>query len=146
MALLDFIDDKKHSEIADFWAIRKHEIPNMPGAYILLANGDTWFPYPAGSSPIYYIGQSTNLKSRLREHLKYSYQAKYDRQLDLYWPRYEFTAAYGGRYCYIRTWQGLTPKALEEIIIARFSRKYRSFPIANGSGSWNRITQIMNEV
>lgn len=141
MALLDFIGHLNHSELRDFWKVKDHDVPSGPGAYILVAKGHSHFSYPRGNSPIFYIGQSSNLHSRLYEHLKYATQARNDRKRQLYWPRYEFAAIYGGRYCYLRTWQGLTPKALEEIILARFANKYRSFPIANGSGSWNRIVK-----
>lgn len=146
MAILDFIKDLNSSGLRDFWKISSHDIPSSPGAYILVARGDSHFSYPQRKSPIYYIGQSRNLRGRLDTHLKYALEAKGDRQLHLYWPRYEFAAVYGGRYCFVRTWQGLSPKALEEILLARFAKKHRCFPIANGSGSWNRIAQEMERV
>ncbi len=84
MAIIDFIKDFEHSGLLDFWKINDHEIPALPGAYILVARGDSHFAYPRGNSPIYYIGQSKNLRSRLRDHLKYASQAKDDRQLHLF--------------------------------------------------------------
>jgi hypothetical protein len=143
MALLDFLGPLEHSGLYDFWQIRDHDIPPLPGAYILVGRGNSHFAYPNGNNPIFYIGQSKNLRARLREHLKYALQARDDRKEYLYWPRYEFAAVYGGRYCFVRTWQGMKPKALEEELLARFARKHRSFPIANGSGSWNRISEII---
>ena len=146
MAILDFISDLEHSGLADFWDLKNHDIPTLPGAYILIANGSNHFRYPIGRSPIYYIGQSKNIRRRLHEHHKYSNQAKHNRQLSLYWPRYEYSAEFGGRYCYIRTWQGLTAKALEDILLARFAKKYRSFPVANGAGAWSRVSKIIGEI
>jgi len=43
-------------------------IPEKSGAYILGTNDGTMFKYPWGSSPIFYIGQSKNLNSRLTNH------------------------------------------------------------------------------
>lgn len=146
MAILDFMKDIEHSGLKDFWKLKEHDIPTSPGAYILIAQGHSHFSYPIGKSPIYYIGQSKNLRSRLREHLKYSDQAKNNRQLNLYWPRYEFSAVYGGRYCFMSTWQGLTPKGLEEILLANFAKKHRSFPVSNGSGSWKRIGELIGNI
>ena len=143
MAILDFLDDYERSDLKDFWKIKGHDIPTLPGAYILVARADSHFDYPLGRSPVYYIGQSKNLRSRLRLHLKHATEARDNRKEPLYWPRYEFAASYAGRYCFVRTRQGLTPRALEEEVLARFARKYRCFPIANGSGSWNRVGKII---
>ena len=92
---------------------------------------------------MFYIGQSANLRRRLRDHLKFATEAKYDRQYLLYWPRYEYCAAFGTHYCYVRTWQGLKPKALEDVVMANFAKKHGSFPVANSAGSWNRIQHIL---
>ena len=143
MAILDFLANYKRSDLKDFWKINDHEIPTLPGVYILVARGNSHFDYPLGKSPVYYIGQSKYLRYRLREHLKYATQARDNRKEPLYWPRYEFAASYGDRYSFVRTRQGLTPRALEEEVIARFAKKYRCFPIANGSGSWNRVGKVI---
>lgn len=143
MAILDFLDNYKRSDLKDFWKIEDHEIPTSPGVYILVARGNSHFDYPRGRSPVYYIGQSKNLRSRLREHLKYAKQARDNRKEPLYWPRYEFAATYAGRYCFIRTRQRLTPRGLEEEVLARFAKKHRCFPIANGAGSWNRVAKVI---
>ena len=151
MADLDFVKDpqnkdlrktKSFSEVQQFWDLKDHVIPQQPGVYILLARG-TRFRYPRGTNSVYYIGQSLNLRRRLRDHLKYASEAKNDRKLLLYWPRYEYAAKYGTHYCFIRTWQNLKPRGLEEILMAHFAEKHRCFPVANGAGSWNRITAII---
>jgi len=54
-------------------------------------------------------------------------------------PVYEYAAAFNTLYCLVYTWQGLTPKALEEILMAHFAQKHRSFPVANGAGSGDRV-------
>lgn len=145
MAILSFLDNYERSDLKDFWKINNHKIPQSPGVYILVARGDSHFNYPLGKSPVYYIGQSKNLWSRLYSHFKIATEARDNRKEHLYWPRYEFAAAYGGRYCFMRTWQGMTPKGLEEEVMARFAKKYRCFPIANGAGSWWRVKKIMEK-
>ena len=135
---LDLRNTDYFSGVLPFWELKEHDLPRSPGAYILLARG-TRFLYPVGTSPVYYIGQSRNLRSRLHTHIKYASEARDNRQLPLYWPRYEYAAKYGTDYCYVHTWQGLTSKALEENLLAKFARKHRAFPVANGSGSWSRI-------
>ena len=147
MADLDFVTDLQDADLRDtdwfsgqlrFWEMNDHDIPNAPGAYVLQARG-TRFPYPLGTNTVYYIGQSRNLRRRLRGHLRYALEARDYRQGSVYWPRHEYAAAFGTHYCYVHTWKGLTPKALEEVLLARFAEKHRSFPVANSFGAWRRI-------
>lgn len=134
MRILEFLGDRRHSGLCDFWHLESHDLPDSAGVYLLLAQRSIGFQYPLGYSPIFYIGQSKKLRNRLLMHLKFSKEAKEHRKLDLYWPRYEYAAHFGGRYCFILT-RG-NPKKLEETILAKFAQKYRSFPITNGTGSW----------
>jgi hypothetical protein len=123
-----------------FWEIGKEltTIPDLPGVYVLYGNHR--FDYPVGKSPIFYIGQSANLRERLETHWRFAYEARCaDRKLTLYFPRYEYAAVFGSWYAFARTWQGLTPRALEEEAMASFAHQHRSFPIANGAGSWARV-------
>ena len=105
------------------------------------------FNYPEGNSPVFYIGQASNLRRRLNEHLKWASEARDtpNRRYNLYHPRYEYAAKFNPRYTYIRTWQNVTPKDLEDIILARFAWKYLSFPVTNGQGAWRRIEQQWKE-
>lgn len=122
--------------VREFWKMKNDDIPGSPGVYILLSKPSINFQYPIGKSPIFYIGKAANLRLRLHEHLKYSNEAKNDRKRDLYWPRYEYAASFGGRYTFIHTWQGMNPKDLEDKVLRQFADCYRSFPVANGAGSW----------
>ena len=126
-----------------FWDLKKHEIPIRPGAYVLVA--DTWFQYPTGRSPVFYIGQSDDLRFRLNEHLKYATHVKEDRRVDsaLYFPRYEYGGRFGKSYAYLRTWQRLSPRTLEADLMACFAKQYGTFPVANGAGSWDRLSKHM---
>ena len=147
MADLDFVMDLQDADLRGtdwfsgqhrFWELHDHDIPAAPGAYILLARG-TRFRYPSGTNTVYYIGQSRNLGRRLRRHLSRALEARDDRQRTVYIQRHEYAAAFGTHYCYVHTWAGLTPRALEELLLARFAEKHRSFPVANGAGSRRRI-------
>ena len=137
---LKFLQDLWTSPIPlrDYWKMKNDDIPASPGVYILLSTPSIRFQYPRGKSPIFYIGKAANLRRRLHEHLKYSLEAikEKDRKREWYWPRYEFAASFGGRYTFIHTWQGMNPKELENMILRRFAVYYRSFPVANGAGSW----------
>jgi hypothetical protein len=127
------------SHLQDFWRLDEHDIPETGGAYVLVAS--EWFVYPSGKSPVFYVGQSRNLRQRLRMHRRYSIDVRDDQRNrgDLYWPRYEYAGRFGSRYAFVKTHRGKTPRAVEEELLASFARQYRSFPVANGSGSWNRV-------
>ena len=127
--------------VRDFWKLKTDDVPASPGVYILLAKPSIRFQYPNGKSSIFYIGKAVNLRLRLYEHLKYSIEAKEekDRKRDLYWPRYEFAASFAGRYTFIHTWQGMNTKGLEDKVLRQFAGYYRSFPVANGAGSWRKL-------
>lgn len=141
MTILGFLGDIQGNASArkDLWSLDEHDVPARPGVYILVAPGATRFQYPAGKSPVFYIGCSSSLRARLKEHLKWARAASSRERGYLYSPRYEYAAAFGCRYSFVSTWQGLKPKALEDIVLARFAKKYYAFPVANGSGAWNRI-------
>lgn len=144
-SMLSFVDRcskirRQLSTLRNFWAITEHDLPSSGGAYLLVA--DHWFVYPCGKSPVFYIGQSKNLRTRLRDHLKFSLHVTDNcrsSKYPLYWPRYEYAGKFGSRYAYVQTHQGMTPRGLEEELLASFAQIYKAFPIANGSGSWNRV-------
>ena len=129
----------KRPGMANFWSLLDHGIPSGPGAYILVAKPGVRFNYPTGRSAVFYIGQSSDLRRRLNEHLKYSLEVREDPMHELYWPRYEYSAAFGSRYALL---EDISPKTLEEELFHRFAQIYHSFPVANGQGSWKRINQI----
>jgi hypothetical protein len=142
MALFQFLNGLKVSRMANFWSLDDHDIPALPGAYLLVAKSSVHFLYPAGRSPIFYIGLARSLRQRLQRHRLYAgHRRDGYRQpsAPLYWPRYEYAGAFGARYCYIRTWSGCTPKALEDIVLARFQKRYHARPVANSAGAWNRV-------
>ena len=139
-ALIGHAGQKREpSPIRNFWLLDRHDLPEDAGAYVLIARPGVSFDYPGGKSPVFYIGMATSLVDRLSEHLKHSKAAAHARRVPLYWPRYEYAARFGGRYATINTWQRMTPRALEEELIAGFASRFKAFPVANSAGSWNRI-------
>jgi hypothetical protein len=145
MALLDFLEEieREHrvSRIDNFWKIKKHDVPSTPGVYILIAKRGMMFRYPRGKSPVYYIGQTNSLKRRLCGHWRWHDEVRQGKRsvFQLYEARHEYGGKFGGRYCYIKTWPGMSPKGLEEIVLARFAKQFRTFPVANSAAAWNRI-------
>ena len=117
-----------------------HSVPKSPGVYFLLAKPRYRFPYPKGKrSTVFYIGQAKNLWRRLKDHQKYICEAKQKRNRSLvrYYRRYEYAAAFGERYCFVRA-KGCSPRALERRILLLFAERYGCCPIANGAEVWER--------
>jgi hypothetical protein len=144
MALFKFLNGLKTSPVSNFWKLKEHHVPSSPGVYLLVAKPSVHFSYPAGRSPIFYIGQARSLRQRLNRHLVHSTEVRQNRRIPsakLYWPRYEYAGVFGGRYCFIRTWQGVTPKSLENLVLARFAKRYHTFPVANSAGAWDRVDE-----
>ena len=71
------------------------EVPEGAGAYVLGSSDGTMFIYPWGTSPVFYIGQSSNLKRRLQEHRLLIEKAEADHEEDYWWPRYQYGASFG---------------------------------------------------
>jgi hypothetical protein len=138
MATFKFLADVQPTRVADFWRLTDHDIPASAGVYFLLAKPGFRFRYPVGTSSIFYIGQAVSLRSRLRDHLRFSRHVCENRRLgySVYWLRYEYAGAFGCRYCYIAARGRQTPRALESLALRRFQERYHAFPVANGAGAW----------
>ena|SRR5271154_1864768 len=135
---------QKPSNVSDFWQCKDHKIPKSPGVYLLIAK-NVRFRYPAGRSSIYYIGQAKSLHKRLvKQHHKYHRHVKGNRRLGdyLYEARHEYGGTFGGRYCYIQTWQRISPEKLEKKVIRAFMEQYHAPPIANGAGIWGWVKKV----
>jgi hypothetical protein len=143
MRRLSFLDSGyEHGPIKDFWQLRDHDIPKDGGVYILLASPGITFMYPQRRSSVFYIGQAKNLRNRLHFHLLCAEEAKNNRKETLYWPRYEYAAAFGARYTFILKKPRENSKELEDDVLACFAEHYRCWPVANGIGSWNSLLTL----
>ncbi len=109
------------------------KVPEKSGAYILGSNDGTNFIYPWGVSPIYYIGQSTCLKKRLRTHKKHILSATDDHEELYWWPRYQYGASFGAYVAWYSVKGQQDPQILESDLITSFYEMYGSIPVANGT-------------
>lgn len=101
------------------------DIPEEPGAYVLGTADGTMFGYPSGTSPIYYVGCSGNLRSRLiKRHRKRSSR----------WPRHRYMKKYGAHVVWYRA-EGVAPKEVKATLIKAFCQTYGSKPVAVGTTS-----------
>lgn len=132
---------RNHSSISILSYCGEHEIPSSPGVYLLIAKR-VRFLYPAGRNSIYYIGQTSSLHKRIvKQHYKWHSHVKHGCRLGdyLYEARHEYGGVYGGRYCFIPTWPGMSQQKLEKKVIREFILQYHAPPVANGAGVWGWV-------
>lgn len=67
--LLPFCHRDPDGFIEDIFDANMEEIPTKSGVYIIVS-WDKSFIYPKSTSPVIYIGMSSNLRRRLRDHIK----------------------------------------------------------------------------
>jgi hypothetical protein len=130
---------RRVSEVSNLWHSREHDVPRKPGVYFLIAKPGINFQYPAGRSPVYYIGKASSLWKRVvNQHLKHHTHVKNNRRNGdyIYEARHEYGGVYGGRYCFILTWPGMTSTRLERMLIRAFIKEFHAPPVANGAGAW----------
>jgi hypothetical protein len=143
MSSLEFVGGLATSPIRDLLSADKPDAPKkMPGAYILIAGSGTTFRYPGGESSVFYIGQATKVRRRLFTHRKNILEAM-NRRLCVHLPLEEYGAAFGAHYSIVLAGEAFAPPDLEDLLMARFARQYRSLPVANGAGGWKRIRKII---
>lgn len=118
------------------------DVSSGPGVYVIVAADRTKFIYPKGKSSVMYIGKATNLRRRLREHLRDMNICLANESEDLKahiqhnsrsWYFHSF-GAYVYTFNCLRSTQDA--KNLESEIIWRFYEKYRSLPVGNGARSF----------
>lgn len=125
---------RKPSSVSVLKQCGKHGIPSAPGVYFLIAKSHR-FHYPAGRSSVYYIGQTKSLRKRIVEqHSVWHTKVRLGKYVIE--ARHEYGGVYGGRYCYIQTWPGISPENLEKKVIGAFMQRYHAPPVANGAESW----------
>jgi hypothetical protein len=119
------------------------DIPREPGVYVL-SSLDTMYPYPwsekRGKSKVFYIGQSSDLRSRLMVHKKHSVAAKDnpDTSYDYYWPIYEYAAYHGCVVCCATCKSKGKAKETEESLMMDFANYFGARPVANGQSAWRQ--------
>lgn len=113
--------------------------PDTGGAYVLGTSDGTMLTYPWGSSPIFYIGNATDLARRLLEHKAHILGARDDHTEVYWWPRYQYGAAFGAACAYYSRRGPQNPRNLEAELVESFYLTFGSIPAANSN--WpKRIT------
>jgi hypothetical protein len=129
-----FIERRRPDGIEELIEIEDENIlwvPESAGAYVLGTSNDNMFSYPWGSSPVYYIGQSRDLRKKLAEHRKYIILAKDDRGNQKWWPRYQYGVSFGATVAWYLVRGSQFPNRLEYNLMASFYEMYGSIPLAN---------------
>ena len=119
-------------------------IAECPGIYIFRTRDRATFNYPAGNSPIIYIGMSENLRHRLSEHRR-TFRKVYENPeygMDKgKWisSEYHYMAAHRvtAYIYYIRQTQ--EAKTMESTALWQFYCKYHSLPVGNGAKSFPKF-------
>ena len=135
---LRFYSLRSYERIIDLLAVADfNEIPSEPGAFVFGTNDGTKFIYPWGSSPIFYIGQTEDLRRRFSNHRRRIVEALQDVSAKSWWPRYQFSAAFARDCAWYRVQSGQRPQILAEDLIRDFRGQYGAIPVANASlRSW----------
>jgi hypothetical protein len=144
MSPLTFLGHLCASSVRDLLTRDPTDVPREPGAYILMARPGEAFRYPGGDSPVFYIGQGRRVRRRLRTHRRGILQAKNARTECLYRPVREYGAVFGAYFTFVLAQPGCRPKELEDLLMARFAKQYRSLPVANSAGAWKRMRIIID--
>ena len=144
MSHLRFIGDLISAPIENLLDCDWDNVPFQPGAYILLADPGTKFIYPKGQSSVFYIGQAKGLSGRLNRHRQEIQSVKNDRKHCLYRPLLEYGAEFGVRFSFVVCAANQHPRDVEDQLMARFAKRYRSLPVANGAGAWTRLREIVD--
>ncbi len=114
-------------------------VPNEPGIYIMVAKKRD-FVYPKKESPVFYIGTSKNLRSRLKTHLRRYKDAKADYYKHTKWnySRYNYAVAFDADIFYMRITGREKEKALESKALEGFYDRYGALPVGNGAFSFRK--------
>ncbi len=119
----------------------EHKMPEKPGVYIMLSD-KTEYTYPRsenrGTSQVFYIGQSSNLRNRLIDHKKYCIEKKDnpDPKYPYYYPRYEYGAYHGCYVCWRTCATRIEARQMEKEFLIDFANYYGAKPCANGQSAW----------
>lgn len=120
--------------ISDLLADSQLDVPNASGVYILGTAGQA-LVYPWGSSRVFYIGESADIRRRLQYHRRQTLKIS-DGKIRWDHERNQFGAAYGTECAWWTCVEGETPKGLEDRFLWDFWRRYGATPAANGQ--WTR--------
>ena len=107
--------------------------PETAGAYVVGANQGTMLTYPWGTSPIYYIGESRDLRKSFVEHRRLIVAAQNDRSEQTWWPRYQYGVSFGATVAWYSVRGAQFPNRLQFDLLSSFYGLYGALPLGNGS-------------
>lgn len=119
--LIDLLGDEGEEDL----------LPVTAGAYVI-GTAETMLTYPWGTSPVFYIGKSTNLRQRLIGHRKSMLSAREDHEQS-YWPRYQYGAAMGAHVAWYSRHGPQNPQNIEAELIEAFYYTFGAIPTANAT-------------
>ena len=105
------------------------KLPTTGGAYVI-GTAETMLTYPWGTSPIFYIGKSGNLRQRLTGHRKSMLSARREHEQS-FWPRHQYGAALGAHVAWYSRKGQQDPQNLEADLIEAFYYTFGAIPTAN---------------
>jgi len=110
-------------------------IPEKAGVYVMLSTR-TEYTYPwseskgRGTSRVYYIGQSENLRKRIGRHqTNLEGTISHHEPGTVYWSKYEYGVHHGCNVVWVIS---KTPKDTERKLLEDFALYYGAKPVANG--------------
>lgn len=115
-------------------------IPNRSGVYVIVSTKSPYFIYPTGKSPVIYIGESINLKQRIKEHYSIFKEVCNPETADKWWysSRYQFMKYFGAHVYLFYCYKNQSPKELESFFLHSFYNKFHSIPFGNGARSFSQ--------
>ena len=131
----------KMSPLVNIRVLDEHKAPEKPGVYIMLSD-KTEYTYPRsekqGTSQVFYIGQSSNLRNRLKVHKRYCIEKEDnpDPKYPYYFPRYEYGAYHGCNVCWATYATKDKAKKVERDLLIKFADSFGAKPVANGQSAW----------
>ncbi|WP_300671501.1 hypothetical protein [Desulfoluna sp.] len=105
--------------------------PAASGAYVIGAGQGTMFTYPWGQSPIFWIGESRDLRKSFAEYRRLTRLSMDDRAETTWWPQYQYGASYGATVAWYAVVGAQFPNRLQYDLMAAFYGLYGSMPLGN---------------
>ncbi|MDE0006752.1 MAG: hypothetical protein OXS50_00540 [Gammaproteobacteria bacterium] len=120
--------------IADLLGDLHPDIPMAPGVYVLGTSAQA-LVYPWGTSKVFYIGESADVRRRLQYHRRQTLKVM-EGEIRSDHERNQFGAAFGMECAWWTCAEGETSRGLEDRFLRDFWARYGATPVANGQ--WTR--------
>ncbi|GEM_PF-2276973 len=105
--------------------------PDYPGAYVIGANQGTMFTYPWGQSPVFWIGESRDLRKSFAEYRRHAFSAQSDKGEQTWWPLYQYGASFGATVAWYAVVGAQFPNRIQYDLMNAFYGLYGTIPLGN---------------